>query len=149
MKKHYSAILFAALSLCMPQVLMAQTHLQDKTDVFAKALIKQAGAAQTNSATGRTADPSFRLLIRATDTEAVAQTVEAMGGKAKTVADQLLSITVPASGIHRLADMDEVLRIYGPKKSSLCNDSAKVSTGVSQIHAGTGLEHRLRARACS
>ena len=129
-------LIFASAPLCA----QAQTGSQDKMDVSAKALIRQAGAAQTNSATGRTADPSFRLLIRATDTEAVAQTVEAMGGKAKTVADQMLSITVPASGIHRLADMDEVLRIYGPKKSSLCNDSAKVSTGVSQIHAGTGLD---------
>ena len=99
MKKHYSAILFAALSLCMPQALMAQTHLQDKTDVFAKALIKQASAAQTNSATGRTADNAVRVLLRATDTETVAQAVEAMGGKANTVADQLLSITVPASGL--------------------------------------------------
>ncbi|MGN1353283.1 MAG: hypothetical protein ACI4V2_00040, partial [Alloprevotella sp.] len=73
MKKHHSAILFAALSLCMPQVLMAQTHLQNKTDVFAKTLIRQAGAAQTSSATGRTADNTIRLLLRATDTEAVAQ----------------------------------------------------------------------------
>ena len=140
MKKHYSAILFVALSLCMPQALMAQTHLQDKTDVFAKTLIKQAGAAQTNSATGRTADNAVRVLLRATDTEAVAQAVEAMGGKANTVADQLLSITVPASGLQQLVGMDEVVRIYGPKETRMRNDASKVSTGVAQIHAGIGLD---------
>ena len=140
MKKHYSAILFAALSLCMPQVLMAQTHLQDKTDVFAKTLIKQAGAAQTNSVTGRTADNAVRVLLRATDTETVAQAVEAMGGKANTVADQLLSITVPASGLQQLVGMDEVVRIYGPKETRMRNDASKVLTGVAQIHAGIGLD---------
>ena len=140
MKKYYSAILFAALSLCMPQVLMAQTHLQDKTDVFVKTLIKQASAAQTNSATGRTADNAVRVLLRATDTETVAQAVEAMGGKANTVADQLLSITVPASGLQQLVGMDEVVRIYGPKETRMRNDASKVSTGVAQIHAGTGLD---------
>ena len=119
---------------------MAQTHLQDKTDVFAKALIKQASAAQTNSATGRTADNAVRVLLRATDTETVAQAVEAMGGKANTVADQLLSITVPASGLQQLVGMDEVVRFYCPKETRMRNDASKVSTGVAQIHAGTGLD---------
>ena len=138
--KSIIASLFTLILASAPLCAQAQTGSQDKTDVFALSLIRQAGAAQTNSATGRTADPSFRLLIRATDTETVAQAVEAMGGKAHTVADQMLSITVPASAIQRLVEMEEVVRIYGPKKSRLRNDASKVSTGVSQIHAGTGLD---------
>ena len=140
MKKHFSTLLLAALSFALPQVMMAQTDTQHKMDVFAQSLIKQAKASQTNSATRRTAETSVRFLLRATDTETVVQAIEALGGKANTVADQMLSVTIPVDGIQQLTAMDEVVRIYGPKKMRLRNDVSKVSTGVSQIHAGAGLD---------
>ena len=140
MKKHFSTLLLAALSFALPQVMMAQTDTQHKMDVFAQTLIKQAKASQTNSATRRTAETSVRFLLRATDTDTVVQAIEALGGKAKTVADQMLSVTIPVDGIQQLTAMDEVVRIYGPKKMRLRNNVSKESTGVSQIHAGTALD---------
>lgn len=140
MKKRFSALLLAALSFAMPQVIMAQTDTQHKIDVFAQSLIKQAKASQTHSATRRTAETSVSFLLRATDTETVVQAIEALGGKANTVADQMLSVTIPVNGIQQLTAMDEVVRIYGPKKMRLRNNASKESTGVSQIHAGTALD---------
>ena len=140
MKKRFSTLLLAALSFALPQVMMAQTDTQHKMDVFAQSLIKQAKASQTNSATRRTAETSVSFLLRATDTETVVQAIEALGGKANTVADQMLSVTIPVDGIQQLTAMDEVVRIYGPKKMRLRNNVSKESTGVSQIHAGTALD---------
>ena len=140
MKKRFSALLLAVLSFAMPQVMMAQTDTQHKIDVFAQSLIKQAKASQTHSATRRTAETSVSFLLRATDTETVVQAIEALGGKANTVADQMLSVTIPVDGIQQLTAMDEVVRIYGPKKMRLRNNVSKESTGVSQIHAGTALD---------
>lgn len=97
-------------------------------------------AADAKGVKSLTSDAKVRVMVRSTDSEAVAEALAEAGYQAKVVTDAVLTATLPLSYVKTLAAMPQVQNISSPRQHKPFLNNARVQVGADKVQAGDELE---------
>lgn len=83
--------------------------------------------------------PAADVFIKTSDADKTRAAVHAAGGSVRAEVSGILTASIPADAIFRIAAANEVSFIEAAKPVSKDNDVAMAELGVPEVHAGTGL----------
>lgn len=139
MKKRNYILLAAALMFTMGA--QAQIKIGESGKLAPALKLSVDSLQRANRMTRSTSQGAERkVLVAATDSREVADSLLGWGYAPKVITDRLLSVTLPVGQIERLSSLEAVEGVDAVRRFRPLMNNARRETGVDKVQAGTGLE---------
>lgn len=136
MRNRFAVVVSLILALTSAQALAGKVDLALRASLEKSSPAKAMFGKSSIFATGKLSD----LIIKSNDPKKSRAAIEAAGGRVRSQIGKIMTISIPAAFLNQLEQREEIEAIEGAAKLGSKMNSARSSTGVASVHAGSTLD---------